>query len=98
MTNAIELLVDDHHGVYVPKVFVTNYDMSVWSNVDWDDIETIEKGPEAEWYWEAWQDIIDNATYVHKGHTWYLTQQDGGLFAYCEELMTDTERKVFFGE
>lgn len=96
--NAIEILLDGSRGIYIPQNFAEKFDLRLWSNIDEDDIETIAKGPhDNEWYWEAWQDILDNAQYKYQGRTWHLWQ-DGDLFAYCEELMTEKERKDFFGE
>jgi len=42
--------------------------------------------------------VLDYATLKDdNGHVWRLWQ-DGDLWAYCEELMTDAEYSNFFGE
>jgi hypothetical protein len=96
--SGIHILVGDSYGVYVPQVFAESFDPEKWG-ADPADIETISKGPgpENEWYWEAWNSILNKAEFIdNEGHTWRLTQ-DGDLFSYCEELMSDEERENFFG-
>jgi len=95
----IHLVLDGNRGVYVPHEFgrIVKAGMS-WEGHDPESIETLLEGPEAEYYWEAWQDVIDNVTFVDsKGNHWYLWQ-DGDLFMYCDHLMTDEEYENFFGE
>ena len=96
--SAIELLLADRNGVYIPKYFVEQY-ADMW-DVNYEDRETCALGPDVdnEWYWEAWQNILDSATYIdEQGKIWHLWQ-DGDLWAYCEELMTNEEYLNFFGE
>lgn len=46
-------------------------------------------------YWEAWEEILDKASYTdNDGHEWRLWQ-DGDLWAVCYDLLTDEERKNF---
>ena len=97
MPSAIEILVSDSRGVYVPQSFVSNYDISLWSDIDPDDVEILAEGPEHEYYWETWNDVLSSAKYIHGGNEWVL-HQDGDLFAICYELMTDQEYEDFFGE
>lgn len=93
---AMELLISDNRGIYIPQDFATLFDLSLWSNIEESDIETISQGPDAEWYWDAWDSIVSMAQYKHGGHTWHLWQ-DGDLWAFCPELMTDEEYENFFG-
>ena len=67
LENAL-LMVDSHHGIYIPQIFVKNVilDESTelnWQNGSQDQIDTaIEdcKNPDNEFYWESWEWIIDN--------------------------------------
>jgi len=97
MTSAINILVSCCHGIYVPQAFVEGYDLSLWNGIDAEDIETIQAGPEHEWYWDSWNDILNSASYSLDGRT-YRLHQDDDLFAICDELMTDEEYENFFGE
>jgi len=93
--SGIQILVSDHHGIYIPQVFAEQFQ---FSGIDVNDINLVSKGPDHEWYWEAWESIINDAFQIDKnGNTWKL-YQDGDLFAYCEELMSDEEKKNLFGE
>ncbi len=92
--SGIEILVSDHHGIYIPKFFSENF--GGWGLLNEDVVDLAD--PNNEWYWDTWSNVLDYATLKDKdGHTWRLWQ-DGDLFAYCEELMTDEEYKNFFGE
>jgi len=95
--SAMELLVDGHHGVYVPQVFAESIDLKKFSGIRAEDLQTVLAGPDTEWYWDAWTGILDNAVWVdHMGHRWLL-HQDGDLWLYCPELMSEIERETFFG-
>lgn len=95
--DAIALLIPDSHGVYVPKVFAERFDLSLWNDVDPDDLAIIEQGPDHEGYWDAWNSILTNATYSHGGDQYQL-YQDGDLWAICYDRLTNEEYKEFFGE
>lgn len=95
--DGIKLLVSDHHGVYVPKVFAENFDIKEW-NVSDKEAAYLVEGPDQEWYWEAWESVLSEANYKDEnGNLWHL-YQDGDLWAYCSELMSDEQYEEFFGE
>lgn len=100
---AVALLLSDSRGVYIPQNFLQNFDLTKWQGISKEAIECIlsedENGKtispyEIELYWDYWTDILDNATFTENGYTWRL-MQDGDLFAYCYELMTDEEKDNF---
>jgi hypothetical protein len=91
---AIALLLSDSRGIYIPQHFVKEYDLTLWQGISEDDIKTITDGPNGEFYWEVWDDVLNNATFTENGNTWRL-HQDGDLWAYCLELMTDEEKSNF---
>lgn len=93
--SGIEILIGDHQGIYIPQQFAG---WQGWSNIRKEDIEVLLEGPDHDWYWDAWNDVLNDATYTDaNGNVWHL-YQDGDLFAFCEELMTDEEYENFFGE
>lgn len=98
--SGIQLILSDNAGVYVPQCFA-NFDHSIRSwNIDEDDVDlvTLRHGPDAEYYWDAWDSVLSRAVFTDaRGNRWYLWQ-DGDLFAYCEALMTDEEYEGFYGE
>jgi hypothetical protein len=97
--NDARLILSDARGVYIPRDFcegMTESDAQRIS-VDWQDVQCCQKGPDweddkgqtiyNEWYWEAWQSILDSAEFTDdKGITWHL-YQDGDVWecpADCE--------------
>lgn len=94
---AIELLLDSNRGIYLPQGFAADIDTSKFDGIEADDLRTLQLGPDAEFYWDAWTAILDHAEYKSDGNTWRL-HQDGDLFMVCDELMTDDEYESFYGE
>ena len=95
--SGINIVVNETAGVYIPQFFV-DYCKEGWLDIRSEDIEIIAAGPEHEWYWEAWNDVMQSANYIDPyGNKWHL-YKDGDLFAICEELMTEEEYYNFFGE
>lgn len=92
---AMNLLLSDARGIYIPRDFVEGFDLNKFENVPHD--APLLKDPEFEHYWDIWQDVLDNATYTEGGRTWRL-HQDGDLWLICDELMTNEEYSNFFGE
>lgn len=97
--SGLHLMIDARHGIYVPQLFAKEIFFDKWGFKDDDeDIKIISEGPENEFYWEAWQSVLDRAELVNAFGKKFRLYQDGDLWAYCEELMTEQERKDFFGE
>ena len=58
------LLMSDAMGVYIPRNFVERFARDKWSGIsDWA-WETCAAGPDTEYYWDAWEDILRDATYT----------------------------------
>jgi len=96
MSAGLKLLVDSHHGQYIPKVFVETFDMSTWG-VSASEAKTL-LNPDSGFYWDTWYVVETNAKYVDEnGNVWKLMEMED-LWAYCYELMSDDEYLEFFGE
>ena len=93
--SGLSLLVSDSCGIYIPLRFVTDMDLAQWSGIRDEDVKILEAGPDAEWYWEAWDSVLGSAYATINGKVWRLSQ-DGDLWAYCEELKSDEEYEGFF--
>ena len=96
MKQSIILMMSDSYGVYIPQKFVNDADLEAW-HVSAEDAETLNAGPEHEWYWEAWDSVLSSAYYVD-GDAKFTLHQDGDLWALCPERMTNDEYSNFFGE
>ncbi len=68
----MELLIDGHHGVYIPKLFCEYYAEN-FEGIDKEDIETC-KDPNNQWYWESWDNILNNAYIIQDGKKYILWQ------------------------
>lgn len=95
--SAIMLLVGDSYGIYIPQTFL-EFAHPDWAGIKAGDAMIIGKGPEHEHYWDAWTEILNNATFTTITEHTYRLHQDGDLWMYCEALMTDEEYQDFFGE
>jgi hypothetical protein len=92
---AVILLFDSARGIYIPQNFAEEIQREYVSGVDAETYETLAAGPDGEWYWEAWQDVLDNAVLTIGGDE-YMLYQDGDAWALCLERM-DAEEKANFG-
>ena len=93
--SGVKLLVNSAFGIYIPQFFFKTCDYSQWTEIDTDDMMCVNDGVDNEHYWDCWDNIIANAKMIDEhGNTWRL-YQDGDLYAYCFELMTEEEREAF---
>jgi len=99
MAHAIELFADSARGTSIPAYFAESHYPEKWDfSKCWpDSLKTIRGDITQDGYWDAWQDILDNATSMVMGNE-YTLYQDGDLFCICENLMNDEEYLDFFGE
>lgn len=96
MSKGLQLLLDSNRGIYIPRDFVNEMDLSQIQGIRPKDIDICQDTENA-WYWEAWERILQDATYTDEGgHIWTL-HHDGELWLICEELMTRQEKRDFFG-
>jgi hypothetical protein len=83
MANQLPCLVcDDQWGIYIPQRWcdgITESDCAALG-IDWHDVETCQSGPDEEWYWEAWQSILDSAAMTDDNGTTWRLYQDGDLW------------------
>lgn len=95
--NAIEILLDSNRGIYIPQHFATQCNADYFDGIAQSDFDTIKNGPDTEFYWDSWENILNNATFTENGHVWRL-YHDGDLFLICDDLMTDEEKVNFYQE
>lgn len=74
------LIMDSHHGVYIPQLIVTherNNPQWDWSKCNEEDIQACINGTEDEWYWEAWNNIEQNVkVFNDKGNEYFLISNE----------------------
>ena len=100
--NAVILILSDARGIYIPRDFVTdNYneiacDHCLAWGLDPDSwCVTTCANPEADGYWDAWDEILNNARYVDANGDVFTLYQEGDLWGLCVDRMTDEEKSNF---
>jgi hypothetical protein len=97
--SGVDIVLSDRHGVYIPQMFAQILDDSEsWEGYDPEDVKILLQGPNVDGYWETWQNILDNAYYFDLKSNYWQLHQDGDLFVYCQELMTQEEKENLFNE
>ncbi len=93
----IQLLLSDARGIYIPRDFVQGFDLEKW-HIDAENwaAETC-NDPDNEHYWDAWDQVLNNAYFIDNGKK-YTLYQDGDLFAIAYDDLSDSEYLDFFGE
>lgn len=75
----IRCLLDGARGIYVPQGFAECFDMDGW-HVKAEDEEILLAGPDHEFYWDAWSDVLNYAWFDSPSGKLTL-EQDSDLFA-----------------
>ena len=84
----IELLLSDSRGIYIPRDFL-DFDLDKWHIKLSDEDLTILQDPYNDYYWDVWENILQNAYFVdEKGDRWALWQ-DGDLWAVMDGFYYD---------
>lgn len=91
------LLLSDSRGIYIPRDFVNEVKPECISGLSDEDREVLEVGPDHEWYWEAWQNVLNNAivTAPDTG-VQYRVDQDGDCWLVPVGMEFDDSRGYFW--
>lgn len=90
----INLILNGARGQFIPRDFVTEFDLSKCSGVSQWAIDQC-KDPESDHYWDAWNEILSNFKYrTYSGREFFL-HQDENLWLLCFDEMTDEEKRIF---
>lgn len=90
------LLFDSNRGVFIPMHFEEEMLHEAIQNVDAQDFESLAAGPDSEFYWEAWESVLNSAvvTMPETGKR-YTLHQDGDLWMVPEDWTEDDWIQVF---
>jgi len=84
-----ELYASDNRGIYIPQYFAESIQRECLGGVSNEDMQILLDGPEAEYYWDAWDTVLDNAILTDKnGKRWSL-YQDGDLWLVPEDWIPE---------
>ena len=75
------LFLDSNRGVYIPQHFAEAIDVKDWTGIKAEDLDVLRAGPDAEFYWEAWQDVLDHAETLDGR----VLHQDGDLWLVARD-------------
>jgi hypothetical protein len=92
-------IIDGANGIYVPQAFCSRYEKT--DRVDQEDWEICGSGPDHEFYWEAWENILnswgDEET-DGAGNTFEIyLYQDGDLYQCRRPVAPDLAISTFAG-
>ncbi len=83
-----QLILSDSHGIYIPKLWADELEDEEEAesySVSWEDVLICQAGPDHEFYWEAWDAILQNALWNENGEDWRLLQ-NGDLWAVRSDV------------
>jgi hypothetical protein len=95
-TPKISLLLDSARGQYIPRDFVTGFALDKFQGLEAWAVSALQN-PDDSAYWEAWESVLNNASYTEAGRVFTL-HQDGDLWLLCIDEMSEDEKSNFFGE
>jgi hypothetical protein len=103
MMDAIVLILSDARGIYIPRDFLTDqYNETAWEHCNaWgltkENLACWQEAlkPDDDYYWEAWNWVLENAKYTDKDGSVYHLYQDGDLWGLCYDKMTNEEKENF---
>lgn len=97
MSQGLILFSDSSRGCYIPKHFAECVDRECVSGIDLNDLDyLLENDFWDESFWDVWQDVLDNCVVTDENGNEYLLYQDGDLWLYNLDLMTEEEKQNFF--
>jgi len=73
------LWLSDSRGIYIPRDFARSFADRAKSvvGVDDEDWAILEEGPDHDWYWDAWTEVLDRATVTDENGVEFTVYQDG---------------------
>lgn len=80
-----ELFLDSARGIYIPQNFAEIVKRKCVEGVSAEQWAILEEGPEHEWYWEAWDEVLNSAVLTNPDTGQRFTPyQDGDLWLIPE--------------
>lgn len=76
-----ECFLDSARGVYIPQNFAESIDVKDWKGIAAQDLDVLRAGPDHEFYWDVWMDVLDNAETLDG----LVLMQDGDLWLIARD-------------
>jgi hypothetical protein len=87
----VECFLDSSRGVYIPRDFASCIDLTDWTGIKTEDLEVLRAGPDHEFYWEVWTDVLDSAE-TRDGR---VLHQDGDLWLVARDKAVEDLNAYF---
>lgn len=87
------LIRDSHHGVYIPHIVTEafiNDERFDWSDVSDESVKTLLNGCDEEFYWESWEDVLNNLKIEVDGEPYHMIQNQD-VWLIPDECMDELE-------
>lgn len=84
MTPNASLLISDAHGIYIPYYFATQFNWDIPPELQ-EDFDILKSGTDDEFYWEAWDDIINSFTLIDDDGRKCMLYVNGDVWAIPED-------------
>lgn len=80
------MAIDGRHGIYVPKIFVEQYaqEDNIF-NLHPEDKADILDGPDNDYYWDAWANVVDTCKVAVNGILHAIHEHEGDIWLYQTE-------------
>jgi hypothetical protein len=92
------LFANDARGIYIPQHFAESISLDKCDliGISQEDMDILKAGPDAEWYWETWDDVLSNGKVRVKenGQTFNLWQ-DGDLWLIDETAKAGVDHELW---
>lgn len=74
----MQLICDSHHGIYCPQLTIKDLIDDIVSQLPAEDVQTVLDGPDNEFYWESWENILNTSFIIDDGENkrYYLYQDE----------------------
>lgn len=91
------LWLSDARGVYIPRDFANSFEdrANHVDGVTEEQWAILEQGPDAEWYWDTWSDVLDSAVVTDEGGAKFSLHQDGDLWLIPHGMVWNDETEGF---
>ena len=86
-----ELFLDSNRGVYIPQCFAQAIDVKDWTGIKTEDLDVLRAGPDAEFYWDAWNSVLDSAETLDGK----VLHQDGDLWLIARDKAVEDLNAYF---
>ena len=80
-----EMFLDGARGIYLPQNFAEIVKRERVEGVSEEQWAILEAGPEHEWYWEAWDKVLNSAVLTNPSGEKFTLHQDGDLWLIPED-------------